>query len=250
MNILVKLIQRFFRKDQTEIDIENNQIIVFGDSHSRAFSLNPNFIPFFIGAGKEHNFINEENAEKVSTKLDQAMEGLDEQTVMFCFGEPDTRHFLGLGWYPWEGKREFEIDNFRPHVDRALERYSSVIKRLKEKYKNEILIFNVTPSIREEQNRIVNYYNSALKEIVSKIDGVTFIEINDKIYTSEDEIIDQQYYSDTVHLNNKIQILVEDFLLSKGLITKKGYDEDVSFSHKKVQSRYKYDKRFGCYVLE
>lgn len=250
MKGLLKIFRSIFQSKSTKISIDSHQIIVFGDSHSRAFSLNPNFIPFFIGAGKEHNFINEKNAIKVKAKLWKAMSGLDHQNVMFCFGEPDTRHYLGYGWYPWEGEKVLEIDDFKPHVDKAIERYYQMIEDLSEKFDNHILIFNVTPSIRERQNEIVDYYNLIIKNKVSKLEGVTFVGINDEIYTSGEELIDQQYYSDTVHLNNKIQILVEDFLIENGFLKERGYQKEVNFSHKKVQSSYKYDKRFGCYVLD
>ena len=108
MRSLKALFNRFLPKKELKVD---DQIIVFGDSHSRAFSYNPNFLPFFIGAGKQNNFINDENAKRVEDSLRTALKGLEGQKVMFCFGEPDTRHWLGLGWYPWEGKREFDLDD-------------------------------------------------------------------------------------------------------------------------------------------
>ena len=113
-----------------------------------------------------------------------------------------------------------------------------------------MLVFNATPSIRSDQNEITDYFNAGMKKACEGIEGVLFIDINSKIYVDTEELIDQQYYSDTVHLNNKIQILVEDFLLGKGVINQRGYDSELKFSHKKVQSKYEYNEQFGCYVLK
>jgi len=249
MSVLRKLLNSILPKKNSDLLIED-QIIVFGDSHSRAFSFNPNFMPFFIGAGKENNFINDENAKRVEGSLRKALSGLDGKKVMFCFGEPDTRHYLGLGWYPWEGKRLFELDDFRPSIDESVKRYSKMIKNLRKDFSNEMLVFNATPSTRSDQNEITDYFNAGMKKACESIQGVLFIDINSKIYVDTEELIDQQYYSDTVHLNNKIQILVEDFLLGKGVINQRGYDSELKFSHKKVQSKYEYNEQFGCYVLK
>ena len=40
-------------------------IYVIGDSHTRSFAFNDNFIPLFLGQGKEINFTSDENLIKI-----------------------------------------------------------------------------------------------------------------------------------------------------------------------------------------
>lgn len=242
----MSFLKKIFSKKDT---LSDQRIIVFGDSHSRAFSLNPNFFPIFLGAGKKNNFINEENYDLVKNSVFKALGNIENKYIMFCLGEPDTRYYLGLGWYPWEGKREFELADFRPNIGESFSRYIKLLHELKREFDKEFIVFNITPSMRIDQNKMVNYYNKLLKD-ASVENDYTFIDINEKIYSNNESIIDQQYYSDTVHLNTRVQILVEDFLIKKGFVTTKGFDKEIDISAEQLQAKYKYDKRFGCYVLK
>ena len=246
--MLLNRIRNLFSSKSNKLDI-SNKILVFGDSHSRAFALNPNFLPIFIGAGKLNNFINEENAGRVQNSVIKACNELKPKDVILCFGEPDTRYFLGLGWYPWENKREFTLEDYKPSVLESIERYKAFLEKLKELISGTIMVFNVTPSIRTEQNVIVDFFNISMQKACSEIE-VLFIDVNNDIYSKDSDIIKQEYFSDTVHLNNRIQILAEDFLLKNKIIESRGYQEDAAFEHSDIQSKFKYDKRFGCYVLK
>mgnify|MGYP006145144089 CR=1 FL=1 len=81
----------------------DNKIIVFGDSHCRAFSNNENFMPIFTGEGKKHCFINDVTAKNTEKAILSALQNFKNTTsVILYFGEPDTRYYLGKGWKPWE----------------------------------------------------------------------------------------------------------------------------------------------------
>ena len=81
------------------------KIWVIGDSHARAFSYNNNFIPFFVGEGREHCFRNDKCLSNVISKvLNITKEIITQDTIVLFLGEPDTRFYLGRGWKPWKKK--------------------------------------------------------------------------------------------------------------------------------------------------
>lgn len=223
-------------------------IYVIGDSHTRAFSYNPNFLPLFIGAGKEHCFINDKTYKNIKKKSYNIVKQLDNAKVMFTLGEPDTRYYLGKGWYPWDNKVEFTVKDFKPLIDKSLSRYKKLLLFLKKNTNNAYIIFNIPPSIREEQNEIVEYFNTGL-ESFCKQNGFLFISVNDKLYSNE-SIVSEKYYGDTVHLNKNVQPLVEDILIKEELLVSSKFDEEVVWDHTQVQNSYEFNEKFGCYTLK
>lgn len=55
---------KLFKKKAKKNFLELNSFLVLGDSHTRGFSFNDNFLPFFLGQGKEHCFISDEKLFK------------------------------------------------------------------------------------------------------------------------------------------------------------------------------------------
>jgi lysophospholipase L1-like esterase len=248
MNRLIRKVIDLFRLLLNGEHYEHDFIYAVGNSHTRAFSYNANFFPMFIGSGKTHSLIDGTGLENLKLSLDVALKSISNQKVMLVLGEPDARYCLGKGWYPWEGKVEFLVDDFRPLVDASFVRYKQLIQYLKSKYKNTYMILNVTPVAAVEENLIVNYFNDLLRTYCAS-ENLVFIEINEKLYT-EEGYVDPQYLGDSIHLNNKIQPLVEDFLLSRKLIQKPYYQQEVDWDHAAVQGKYKFSKKFGCYVIQ
>lgn len=79
------------------------KIWLIGDSHARAFSYNNNFIPFFIGEGRKHCFINDNCLSNVISKVFKIIKEIEAGDAIVLFlGEPDTRLYLGRDWKPWE----------------------------------------------------------------------------------------------------------------------------------------------------
>ncbi len=222
-------------------------ICVLGDSHSRAFAHNSNFFPMFLGAGKEHNFISEENAARVASKIPAVLSHIKSlKEVIFVLGEPDTRYYTGQGWYPWESTLDPDITGYQAKVNSSVTRYETMLKSLQKTIRFEPVIFNVTPSQRILQNVVVDHYNEQLKQMCGS-NGYRFIYINDKLYSGDANIIHDKYYGDNVHMNNKIQPLIEEVLTSYGLIETSGYDKEFNWSHAGVMKEFAFDKKFGCY---
>lgn len=242
---VINSISRILRRTRTR---DKKQIFVAGDSHSRAFSYNPNFFPLFLGPGKEINFISDANKEHVHAKLQHVEQSIRPSKVLTCFGEPDTRWFVGKGWYPWKNEVKLVVNDFRAELDRSADRYIDVVNRLRGDFGWDVLILNVTPTIRVEQNHLAVYLNERLAALCES-NSIKFLSINERLM-GDDLILDESFCGDTVHLNNKIQPLVEELLLDLGLIETLGYSEDQSWEHKQVHEAYKFDSRFGCYTMK
>jgi hypothetical protein len=224
-------------------------ILVVGDSHTRAFAGNPNFTPMFAGAGKENCFVNEETCAIVQRNLFTMLEKLKwEGPIMLFYGEPDTRFYLGKGWYPWQatGRDKMLFHTFR--VRKSFVRYCKLIEECRKRYSNQIIILNVTPSSRVNQNKMVDYFNSLLKKYAGR-HGLLFVDINEQVYSDASRVVQKKYEADTVHLNNNIQPLVENVLIKHGLIETSGFNSSAEWNHEEMMKKFVFDEKFGCYRL-
>jgi len=243
-NITKYILQPFRKKN----NLGDEFIYVIGDSHARAFSHNTNFFPLFLGQGKTHCFINEETYNILFKDIIRGLGTIKKQKIILSLGEPDTRYYLGKGWYPWKEEFMFDMNNFRPLVQGSFERYKKLLQYLRGRYENEFIVLNITPSGRMEQNIIVNYFNELLKDFCDK-ENFLFLDSNSYIYKSEIEI-NVDFLGDTVHLNNKIQPVIENILIEKGYLKESKYQQEIQWDNLSVKNDYIYNKKFGCYILK
>jgi hypothetical protein len=234
----------------SELDFKKNKpIYILGDSHVRCFSFNKNFIPMFVGEGKKHNFINDHNYNNVLTKTLKILRTIPNNFIVLFFGEPDTRFLLGKGWTPWDtklpddesGKMFFE----KTSVDECLKRYRNLIEECLKLKISQLLVLSVSPSIREEQNRIVKMYNKKLHDLCKEL-KIDFINIEDDILNNEK--LNMEYYGDPVHLNNKIQLNLEHSLINKKILKKSFFNSGFKWNNKEVQNEYVFNEQFGCFI--
>ncbi|MDA7803428.1 phytanoyl-CoA dioxygenase family protein [Crocinitomix sp.] len=225
--------------------MNNMKIAVIGDSHSRSYSFNDNFIPLFVGQGKEYNFVSDHNLNNVIKGVERVLPNIREKKVLLIFGEPDTRFYLGKGWTPWTEDGEDDLSNYDTLINESAERYRSLIRYIKKKFDKEIYICNITPSLRSNQNLLVKNFNNRMS-IISNDEGVNFVDIGTDKFSIE-EI--KEIMGDTVHCSNKIQTYVENWFIKNELLTKSKYNKS-DWNNKEVQSQFDYDKRFGCYKLK
>lgn len=226
-----------------------SKIWVIGDSHTRAFSYNDNFIPFYIGEGKEHCLLSDQRLSNLILKvLNIVKEVKAQDSIILFMGEPDTRFYLGSGWKPWKKKLRFPIRG-RSKIKKSFKRYCQLINEVKNKTNARLLILNITPSNRKDQNKLVNYFNRLLSEYCLKEKDVAFIDINTAIYNPETKTVREEYYGDPVHLNMKLQLPVENWLIGKGIIERSFYNEESTMDKKKLRENFKFNDRFGCYTL-
>jgi len=231
-----------------------SKIWVIGDSHARAFSYNDNFIPFYIGEGKEHCLLSDQRLSNLIVKvLNIVKEVKAQDSIILFLGEPDTRFYLGRGWKPWKKKLRFPKLRYpirgRSKLKKSFKRYCQLINEVKNKTNARLLILNITPSNRKDQNKLVNYFNKLLLKFCSKEQKVEFVYINTTIYNPKTKTVKEEYYGDPVHLNMKLQLPVENWLIGKGIIKRSFYNEESTMDKKKLRENFKFNDRFGCYTL-
>jgi lysophospholipase L1-like esterase len=237
-----------------------NKIWVVGDSHARAFSYNDNFIPIFIGEGRGYCFIDEVRLSNLISKVAKIIKEVNSQdTIIFLLGEPDTRFYLKRGWKPWKKRRNkgwrYLINRVavamfgKRKVKNSFSRYCRFITEIRKRTDATIMILNLPPSMRKDQNRLVDYFNKMLSEFCATHKKAEFIDINDTIYEHRSQKIKNEYFGDQVHLNMKIQPLVENWLIQRGYLERSHYSWQKSMDKKKLKKKFSYNERFGCYTL-
>lgn len=95
----------------------------------------------------------------------------------------------------------------------------------------------------------MDYFNKLLSDFCVTEKNVEFIDINSNIYNPETRTVKGDYYGDPVHLNMKIQLLVENWLIKKGIVEKSFFDEENQMNKKQIKRNYKFNERFGCFTL-
>jgi hypothetical protein len=223
------------------------KILVIGDSHSRAFTNNDNFIPFFLGAGKEHNLLTKENKNRVFIKCKNTLKAIDVANVLLVFSEPDCRYMLGRGWTPWENDEVIENIDIEKQIKLSTTNYFSLYQELKSIYpEKNIFILNATPCYRDDQNKITTRLNNEMAKKFKTFPNV-FISINDLI-SEKDGKPRKEYYSDPVHLNHQLQLPVEDYFRSLGIIEKSRFSKELIWDNDAMRKKFKYNKKFDCYT--
>ena len=222
-------------------------IYVIGDSHTRSFANNHNFFPLFIGPGKEMCFISDAHLNELKKRVSAALKNLEDNApVLFVLGEPDTRYYLGKGWTPWEPVTSEEIAEPFELLSRSAQRYGDFLTWAKKNFNIQILVFNITPSERIQQNKYVDCFNKKLRIICSN-NKIPFIDIMEDIMNHDS--IKSQFMADVVHLDLSVQSLIEE------KIKQAGFELDVSEhvyhrNSKTLQSDFLYDERFSCFTYQ
>ena len=225
-------------------------IYVIGDSHARSFAKNTNFLPLFIGPGKENCFISDGTKENVRKNISRVLEkipvGAD---VLLILGEPDTRYYLGKGWTPWLVEQEEVVSDVESKIASSFRRYQEVITWVKTNFNHNLMVFNVPPTIRKNQNIYVKAFNRLLRKEITK-NGDLFVDIEDRILSEDMEVI-REFVGDEVHLNDSIQLYVEDFLIQHGVLQDRKFrHSNTDYDAKAVQNSFVFNEQFSCYVFQ
>jgi ectoine hydroxylase-related dioxygenase (phytanoyl-CoA dioxygenase family) len=225
-------------------------IHIIGDSHCRSFAYNSNFFPIFLGEGKLFNFIDDSNANRVLEKVYGCLEKIQSiETVLFVFGEPDTRWYLGYGWQPWKE----DIGEVKPatvDLQASAVRYSNFLKSISQRFpKVSFHALSVCPSDRLKQNLLVEELNDLISQSISAIPNVSYVSVFDTIIDPESKKVLDEFYGDPVHLSNSVQRPVEDYFIREKLLQVSGFDHEHSWSMRGAMSDFKLNDRFGCYMM-
>jgi hypothetical protein len=232
-------------------------IIIFGDSHTRSYINHKNIFPFFIGPGKEFNLF-KHNIQNIKKKIDSffCRYHYDYSKTLFClnFGEPNCRYLLNNDWYLFKNIelklwKEIPIVNKNNEIFNLIENYEDIIKLLK-KHTNNIVIITPTTAFFPSYN-YMTYFNSILKnkygdmviDIYNEIAHPSIYDIKkyDKIECKKSLYNDIEY--DPIHLNNNIADIFIDILNRKQILSQKFYTViNKSFE-------FKVNSKFNCNII-
>lgn len=230
--------------------MNNPPILVIGDSHCRTFCNNVNFIPLFIGPGKKNCFISNLTTRHLERNLWRILNDCSRhQPIIFCFGEPDTRYYLGKGWKPWLSEKKNVTDNVEQKISASFARYSRLISSVIHTFEPQLYVLSVFPSPRISQNLYVREFNRLLRNYITEARHCHFIDIEEPLMDSRG-CLKQEYRADPVHTKESAQHLVEKELINKGVIERVP-DEKVQIAKvdppKFISNNCVFDEKFKCY---
>lgn len=222
------------------------EVLVIGESHARAYSFNKNFFPVFIGAGKEFNFTSSECYAAIKSSTKRVLNEIEVNHVLLTFGEPDCRFYMGLGWYPWEGEETKLTKDASLLLKDSIERYKNYLTWLTNQSKS-VYVQPVAPSMFKRQDEYARVFNNQIRSFCETNRNLYFLSsLEGTLWSTGDRIA--EFYGDHVHLNTKIQDVVEEELILLKVLTSKEDHKEHTLTSKSIQARYEFNDRFGCYI--
>jgi len=219
-------------------------ILVLGDSHVRAFSGSASFLPVFLGPGKENCFLDDQRSENLKCKLSDVLDVVHRANILLVLGEPDSRFYLGYGWYPWKVMREGEgvkvSATMRRGIEASARRYCELLDLIAHRETNTYAVLSVIPTERKIQNHLAGMFNDILRH-ACKQRNICFVDICADLVNHLGEL-DVTFRLDPVHLNTKIQRLVAARFHECSSL-------HSSSDAGSVLKICEYEPKHGCYVL-
>ena len=194
-------------------------IHTFGDSHSTALNVDDKIIQHHVGACLCYSF----GREKLNRLNIKDYNVIEDDTVIFCFGEIDNRCHIH--------KHINEHNSYQDIIDNIVVNYFSAIHENVKQYNHlDVWVYNVVPppSITntwidegypflgsdQERKNYVQYFNSKIKEYCYFF-KYKYFDIYDK-YTDKDGHLNKQYSDDHVHI--KDPIFIKELMIENKLI--------------------------------
>lgn len=191
-----------------------------GDSHVNIFTGTSRIPGLFCG---NHN---EDKNEKVFTynigpkcahnivfKYERFLKSVESikknETIILSFGEVDCR----IHFYKISNQQYKDIEDC---IDETIDRYFSFVKDVKEKVTSDLIVYGPPPSksnealvnyenffsgTQKDRNEICRKFNNRLKEECGK-NGYQFLSLFEHVI-NEDFSVNDCYYRDYIHLNEK-----------------------------------------------
>lgn len=205
-------------------------IIIFGDSHTRSFSNIPNVYPFFLGSGKHFNLF-DDCIKNITDAIHRFFKvyTYDFSRTVFClyFGEPNCRFLINNDWrifsnIPMTKWNKIVIQNKFDEIQKLIGNYSLIINTI-HIYTKNILLFTPTTAFYPSYVHMT-HFNQCLKNKyqdmvidlyanISEIDMYKTQKI-DKIICRK-ELLNENISYDPIHLNHNISKLLTRLLVEQ-----------------------------------
>lgn len=248
----------------------NNNIYIFGDSHSRSFSFRENIFPFFIERGSHFNLRMDpiKMSEKL-LKVHSKCEMKESDTLFLYFGEPDCRFQLGHGTEPDRNLDQILKDKHRLHyvireskvdkeyLNKSVLNYIQVIKIIKDRIPQQVNLITPTtgyPPVFEAMKYFIEELKLKLPKDVIMID--TFSKVFNNVGDVKSKYLDTRERGpgdpiDRVHLNSNISEVFVKELVENNMATSDyyKYTENEEVTSMTLRSKFKLNPRFGTYTL-
>jgi glycosyltransferase domain-containing protein len=220
-------------REETNNALLEPYVAVLGDSHVRTFSYSVNFLPLFIGTGREANFSTIESAKFTHKRLSEnAIRFRRPVPILLVFGEPDIRLYL-------ENEGGIADKETMPeYIIATVDRYMAVVKNLQTEFDNEILIYNAVPRPDVNYNKMAMMYNARLGRLC-KEHNIKFVDIWDSI-VDENLSLDQSYSADYIHLDKNTLSIINKVMKSHGVLSSTAPEE----------ANYRWDYRYRFTIGE
>lgn len=219
-----------------QINFSKPDFLFIGDSHVRSF-IDQGFC-FFVGPGKDNNFLSDASAKALEKKISNILVCLKKNTeIIFIFGEPDCRFALGKGWHPWLSSAT-EVTNF-DIVRASAIRCVKCILAIKKKFNSQnISFFSPAFGQRIQQNKLIEAWIGVFLKNCSE--KVLCYDAN-QFMTPPFE----KYYADPVHLSRDF---VNKIMKKKALTSLHERNLDSLFN-KKIHKIANFNLQFKCFSL-
>lgn len=214
-------------------------LLVIGDSHVRSFSQSTAFLPIFIGAGNQINFISRSSAADTIKTILSVLGALNKQCekrVIVYASEPATR----IG-----GSSEFPL---RERAEALVECLDAIRKA----YALEPIAIAAPPTSVSAQNVRSLDFNRHLRAACDR-EGILCVDLwEETAEPNRDGFgIKPKFFADGIHLGTAFGDLVREFLSSKNIFPGPATHVDLDYVyHVKLQRTHSVRVRYGAKMAQ
>ncbi len=195
-------------------------ILVVGDSHSQAYTLQYPFIVYHVGAATAYNLSTPRSSTQSAQKLMHVVREMDtrHEQILLTFGEIDCRIHIYNTYRKLGGRR-----SILSLIKVTVERYGRVMKQLRDDGV-PFFVLSVTPAGHQgniyhypsyasfsQRARIARQFNRELKRYCQRY-NFAYIDLYQSVVDTRGGV-QKKYRKDQVHLNAAVAPLTRELIL-------------------------------------
>lgn len=216
------------------------KISVIGDSHSRVFSNTNIFTPFFIGPGSKFNLI--QNPKGIKSRVKNILKQIHKEFDynMLIIGEPSCRYQVNNDHYIYQKDfKNFNVINEK-YLKQIYDSYTDIIMDNKE-YN---LIICAPISVYKQSISFSKKFSDMIGEFCIG-HNILYFDVKNYIVDVNNDVNDD-LKSDPIHSSQNILPFINQCFTDINIDVKIETNKSESFD--KIKNKFKYNKKFNCYV--